>query len=119
MISFVMDAADLLLEEFHTNMLRDDMTLARLMVYAQSIEESKLGRIAINIKRRGSSDQIQPLFKKRVETQDGSSTPEVKLEKGSRSQSGKPTCATCGKNHYGKCLVGTVIALYAVVMDTK
>ncbi|TMX02511.1 hypothetical protein EJD97_021246 [Solanum chilense] len=33
--------------------------------------------------------------------------PKVKLEKSSGSQNSKPTCDTCGKKHYGKCLVGT------------
>ena len=31
----------------------------------------------------------------------------VKFEKGSGSQNGKPTCVTCGKRHYGECLIGT------------
>ena len=51
-------------------MLHNDMTLARLMVYAQSIEESKLGGISRNLKRSGSSDQSQPRFKTRAQTQD-------------------------------------------------
>ena len=107
MISFVMDAADLLLEEFHTNMLRDDMTLARLMVYAQSIEESKHRRIARNLKRSGSNDHGQPRFKQRAQTQDESRSAKVKFERVGGSQNEKPTCVTCGKRHYGKCLAGT------------
>ena len=55
-IPFVMCVADLVMEECRTIMLHDDMTLARLMVYAQSIEESKLRRMARNLKRGGSSD---------------------------------------------------------------
>ena len=31
----------------------------------------------------------------------------MKLEKGSGSRNGKPTCVTCGKSHYGECLKGT------------
>ena len=53
MSRFVFEVADLVREEFRTSMLHDDMTLARLMVYAQSIEESKLGRISRNMKRSG------------------------------------------------------------------
>ena len=53
-----------------TTMLHDDMTLSRLIVYTQSIKESKLGRIARNYKRSGSSDQGQPRFKKRSQIQD-------------------------------------------------
>ena len=33
----------------------------------------------------------------------------MKFEKGGGSHNGKPTCATCGKKHYGECLVGTGI----------
>ena len=47
---FVTGVADLMKEECRTVMLHDDMTLARLMVYAQYIEESKLGRISRNLK---------------------------------------------------------------------
>ena len=46
---FVMGVTDLVREKCRTTMLHNDMTLARLMVYAQSIEESKLGRIARNL----------------------------------------------------------------------
>ena len=56
------------------------MTLARLMVYAQSIEESKLWRITRNLKSCDSSDQGQPRFKRRAHTQDGPIA-KVKLEK--------------------------------------
>ena len=38
MSHFMTGVADLLVEECHTAILHDDMTLARLMVYAQSIE---------------------------------------------------------------------------------
>ena len=31
----------------------------------------------------------------------------MKFEKGGGSQNGKPTCANCGKRHYGECLFGT------------
>ena len=51
MSHFVMCVADLVREECHTTMIHDDMTLPRLMVYAQSIENSKLRRMARNFKR--------------------------------------------------------------------
>ena len=51
MSSFLTGVADLLREECRTTMLHDDMALARFMLYAQSIEESKLGRIARNLKK--------------------------------------------------------------------
>ena len=41
MSHFVMCVADLVREECHTTMIHDDMTLPRLIVYAQSIEESE------------------------------------------------------------------------------
>ena len=71
------------------------------MIYAQSIKESKLSRMARNLKRSGSNEQRQPRFKKRAPNNDGPSAPMVKFEKGSGSQNGKPTCVTCGKKHYG------------------
>ena len=77
-------------------MLYDDMILSRFMVYAQSIEDSKLGRIARNIKRGGSSDQCHPRFKKKISSQDESRVAKVKHEKGSGSQEDKLTCFTCG-----------------------
>ena len=47
----------------------DNMTLARLMVYAQSIEESKLRRMARRLKRSGASDQEKSRFEKKVQSQ--------------------------------------------------
>ena len=43
MSHFVMDVDDQVMEECRTMMVHDYMTLARLIVYAQSIEESSLG----------------------------------------------------------------------------
>ena len=60
-------------------MLHDDMTLARLMEYAQSIEESKLKRMFRNMKRGGSSDQDQSRFKKRPQTQEAPRSAKVKF----------------------------------------
>lgn len=53
MTTCVMGVIDLERVECHTVMLNYDMTLARLVVYAQSIKELKLGRIFRNLKRRG------------------------------------------------------------------
>ncbi|XP_015072489.1 uncharacterized protein LOC107016572 [Solanum pennellii] len=107
MIRFVIGVADLMKEDCRTAMLHNDMNLSRLLVYSQSIEESKLSSISRNFNRNGSNDQNQSRFKKRAPNHDGPSAPKVKLEKGSGSKNGKPTCVTCGKKHYGKCLVGT------------
>ena len=79
MSRFVTGFANLLREECRSVMLHDDMTLGRLMVYAQSIEESKLKRMSRNFKRSGPSEKDQPRFKMRDPTQDGSSAPKVKL----------------------------------------
>ena len=92
---FVTIVADLVRKECCTAMLYDDMTLSRLMVYAQSIEEWKLKKININLKSSGSNDQSQPRFKKKVSTKEEPRGAMVKLEKGSGSHVGKPTCATC------------------------
>ena len=97
-----MCVANLAREDCRKSMLHDDMILARLMVYAESIEESKLRRMYRNIKRSGASDQGQPTFKKRAQTQCEPRAPKVKFEKRSGSQNDKPTCATFGKKHYGE-----------------
>ena len=69
MSSFVTSAADLVKEKCRITMLHSDMNFSRLMVYAQSIEDSKLTRISRNLKRSGLSDKNQPRFKKRVQIQ--------------------------------------------------
>ena len=51
MSHFVIALADLVMEECRTATLRDDMTLARLIVYALSIEESKNTMMAKILKR--------------------------------------------------------------------
>ena len=61
--SFMTGVAGQVREECRTTMLHDDMTLARLMVYAQSIEEFRLMRMSRNLKRSGSSDQDQTMLK--------------------------------------------------------
>ena len=76
---FVTGVTNIVREECHTTMLHDDITQARLVVYAQSIEESKFGRIARNLKRSGSSDQSQPRFKKKVSTQEKPRNAKVKF----------------------------------------
>ena len=82
------------------------MTLAIHMMYAQSIEESNLKRMSKKFKRSVDSDLVQPRFKKGVQTQDGPSVPNKKFQKGRCPSNGKPTCATCGKKHFGECLIG-------------
>ncbi|XP_015087018.1 uncharacterized protein LOC107030150 [Solanum pennellii] len=106
MNSFVTNVANLVKEECHTAMLHGDMNISRLMVYAQSIEESKLSRIYRNFKRSGPSEKNQLRFKKWDPIQDEPKDPKVKLEKGSGSENGKPTSVICGKKHYRKCLGG-------------
>ena len=77
MSHFVTEVVYLVMEEFHTAMFHDDMTLARLMVYAQSIEDSKLRRTtgsfkrsgARSLKRSGATDKEQTRFKKKVQSQ--------------------------------------------------
>ncbi|XP_049385638.1 uncharacterized protein LOC125849627 [Solanum stenotomum] len=81
--------------------------LSRLVVYAQSIEESKKTRVRKDLKRGRYEDQGQPRFKKRATNQDFSSAPKVNHEGGGGSQIAKATCSTCGKKNFGKCLSGT------------
>ena len=102
-----MGVANIVREECRTAMLHDDMTLDRLMVYAQQIEESKLSRMDRSLERSGDSDQEQTRFKKKVQSQGKSRSAKFKVEKGGGSKDGKPTCANCGKKHCSECLLGT------------
>ena len=70
MSRFMTSVADIVKEECHKVMLHSDMNLSMLMVNAQSIEESKLGRIDRNLKRSGSNEQNQPMFKRRAPNND-------------------------------------------------
>ena len=60
-----------------------------------------------SLKRSGARDQEQTRFKKNVQSQGESRSAKFKVEKGGGSKDGKPTCANCGKKHYGKCVLGT------------
>ena len=107
MSRLVTGVVDLVKEECRTTMLHIDKNLYRLMVYSQSIEKYKLSRISRNFKRGRVDEKNQPRSKKIFLNQDGPSAPKVKVESGSGSQGFNPTCATCGKKHYEKCLVCT------------
>ena len=82
-------------EECRTTMLHNDMIVATLIMYAQSIKESKHKRMARNLKRCGYSDQDQPRFKKRAQTQEDPRSAKVKFERGGGSRNKKPIEITC------------------------
>ena len=63
-----------------------------------------------SLKRSGANDQEQARFKKRVQSQGESRSAKFKVKKGGGSKDGKPTCANCGKKHYGEYLLGTGIS---------
>ena len=56
MSRLVMGVADLLIEECGKTIIHGDMNLSRLMVYAESIEESKHSSLLRNMKRGRSND---------------------------------------------------------------
>ena len=62
---------------------------------------------------------MQPRFKKRVQTQDGSSIPQIKFDIGGGFKNVKPTCAPFGKKHYGEFLLGTGSFFCCVKMVIK
>ncbi|TMW83687.1 hypothetical protein EJD97_000967 [Solanum chilense] len=92
MSRFVTGVAALVREECHTAMLHDDMNLGRLMVYLQSIEESKHKRISRNFKRSGFSDYDQTRLKKKTRTQEV-----PRSSKDSNKARDCPTIATRGR----------------------
>ncbi|TMX02872.1 hypothetical protein EJD97_019432 [Solanum chilense] len=65
-------------EEYRMTILQNDMNLCRIIVYDQSIEESKLERRGRDVKRGRTDKQVD-----------------------------RPTFSNCGKKHFGKCLAGT------------
>ena len=64
---FLTGVSDLVKEEYHTIMLHRDMTLCKLMVYAQSIEESKLRRRGRDAKRGRTDELGQPSVRRRLQ----------------------------------------------------
>ena len=57
MCSFVTGVSNLVKEECRMDMLHNDTNLSRLMMYAQSIEKSKLIKITRNFKRGIHNEQ--------------------------------------------------------------
>ncbi|KAH0636267.1 hypothetical protein KY290_036703 [Solanum tuberosum] len=127
MNKFVMVISDLVVIECRSAMLIPSMNISRLMVHADQIEEQNLKQVSREVKRARTDDgnsskgkvevQGKPRFKRRFSNQGSSSTRKVNKERVSTSKpqgcSGdcsyvdRPTCAKCGKNDDGKCLVGT------------
>nr|XP_010314123.1 uncharacterized protein LOC104644947 [Solanum lycopersicum] len=94
---FVTGVAEIENEECRMTMIHNGMNMSRLMVYAQSIEESKLSMISRNLKRGTSDEQNQARLKKMDLNQYGPSSRKVKVESGHSSQGVKSTCARCGE----------------------
>ncbi|XP_069154426.1 uncharacterized protein [Solanum lycopersicum] len=102
-------------------------------------EKERAKQISRDAKRARSFDggssknrldiQDKPKFKKRGSSQvptkflnasgDRVSNPKFKKGKSSNSPKEKPTCGTCGKNHYGESLRGWIIALVVARVVTK
>ncbi|KAH0709204.1 hypothetical protein KY284_010631 [Solanum tuberosum] len=128
MNNFVMGVSDLVVNECCSAMLIPGMYISRLMVHAEQIEEQKLRRVGRELKKRSRADhwnsskvrfeiQNKPKFKKRFSNQGPPNTPrfnkgKVSTPKPQEARGGgpyveKPICTKCGRNHEGKCLVGT------------
>uniref|UniRef100_M1DKT2 Gag-pol polyprotein n=1 Tax=Solanum tuberosum TaxID=4113 RepID=M1DKT2_SOLTU len=107
MSRFLTGVSDWVKVECRMAMLHNYMNISRLVVSEQSIKESKMTRVRKDLKRGRYEDQGQPRFKNRALNQDLSSTPKFNQEGGGGSPIAKPTCSTCGKKHFGKCLSGT------------
>ena len=65
---FVTGVANLVKKEYHTNMPHNDMTLSRLIVYAQSIEESKIERRGRGVKREEPMGKINLCLRRELQT---------------------------------------------------
>ena len=98
---------DLVKKEYRTEILHNDMDISRLMVYAQSIEESKLKMMTREFKTGRYDEKGQPTFNKRSPNQDSLSARKVIQERSCGSQFAKPTYTSSGKRPYTKCLSGT------------
>ncbi|TMX05858.1 hypothetical protein EJD97_011736 [Solanum chilense] len=107
MSRFMTNVVVLVKEECRTTIIHSNMKLCRLMVYGQSIEDSKLCRISRNMKRGRSDEKNQPWFKKRDPNQDYPSSPKANHERSVGSQGVNLTCSSYGKNHFWKCLAET------------
>ena len=116
---FVTGVTHIMMKEFHTAIIYDDLTLARLIMCAESIEESKIKRMCRNMKRGGLSNQDQPRFKNRAQTLKEPRIDKVIFEIVGGSQNEKPTCVTYAKRQYGKCLAGTSGCFGCVKDDHK
>ncbi|XP_049406077.1 uncharacterized protein LOC125869664 [Solanum stenotomum] len=114
MSRFVTGVSDLVKEECRMAMLHDDMNISTLIVYAQSIEESKLKRKSREMKRSRLNEQSQPRSKRRFSNQDSQMVNNDRVSNtksqgwyGNGSSFDRSRCAKCGKQHLGKCLAGT------------
>ena len=119
MSRFMTGVVDLVKEEYYTVMLHDDMNLYKLMLYAQSIEESKLERISRNMTRIVSSDQSQSMSMERIHTQDRLSAPKVIFERGGGSKNGKLCVLLVERDNIGNIYCVPGVGFDVVKMDTK
>ena len=121
MSRFVTGVSDDLQEEFHSVMLHDNMNISRLMVHARRVDETRAKRKDKDTKRERSFEdgdiknrleiQDKPKFKKKFSNQVPSKFPKAKNYKNPKpkiqngkiesSSNEKPTCAKCGKGHFG------------------
>ena len=115
------------------------MNISCLMVHPQKVEETRVNRSSMDVKRARSYDggsskcrrdiQDNPTFKKKFTYQVSSkfpkacgervSNPKPQKERSTNSPNKKPTCGICGKKHYGEGLIRKDIALDVEKVDSR